>query len=529
MTEGWSVVVETVHGRVLFAAVASVGLLLGASPAIAAGATWSPPVDVSAPLQFAYSVDVTVDSTGRATAIWVGQRSDDSQVIQSSTSLNGAAWTAPVDVSVPARNAPTSTPQVTVDSTGRAIAVWARSNGSNDIIQSSTSLNGGAWSPAVDLSAPLQNATDPQVTVDSTGRAIAVWKRSNGTDDIIQSSTSINGGAWTPSVDLSIQHAMSPQVTVDSTGRATAVWAPNGSNSAIQVRTSVNGAAWTPAIGLTAAIANAGDPRVVADSTGVTTAIWISYTGQNPRVQSSSSRNGGAWTTPIDVSAPDADVSGPMMTVDSTGRATAVWTRTISNGLPFPLRSFRNVIQSSTSLTGGVWTPPIDVSASDGDAVNPHVTADSTGRATVVWTRPASPSSGLAVQSSTSLKGAAWSNPVDLSAGNADTVSVDLAPPRVTADSAGRAIAVWIRYKGTKAFVQSSSVSYSSASASGGAQPAASPAPVSAGAQTTATGVNLGLPLGLAAGLLLACSAIVVAVVVRRRRRKAQTLTLDGR
>jgi LPXTG-motif cell wall-anchored protein len=69
-----------------------------------------------------------------------------------------------------------------------ATAVWSRNNGSNDIIQSSTSQNGGAWSTPVDLSATGRNARNPQITVSSTGLATAVWRRSNGSNWIIQSS-----------------------------------------------------------------------------------------------------------------------------------------------------------------------------------------------------------------------------------------------------------------------------------------------------------------------------------------------------
>jgi hypothetical protein len=76
-----------------------------------------------------------------------------------------------------------------VSSTGLATAVWYRWNGSEDIIQSSTSQNGGAWSTPIDLSATGQDAYDPEVTVSSTGLVTAVWYRWNGSSDIIQSST----------------------------------------------------------------------------------------------------------------------------------------------------------------------------------------------------------------------------------------------------------------------------------------------------------------------------------------------------
>jgi hypothetical protein len=464
-----------------------VALLLGASPAIAAIATWSAPVDLSATLQTADNPQVTVDSTGRATAVW-SRYNGANNVIQSSTSVSGGAWSAPVDVSATLQDA--YNPQVTVDSTGRATAVWQRLNGTKSIIQSSTSVNGGAWSTPVDLSATLRDAYSPQVTVDSTGRATAVWARSNGTKYIIQSSTSLNGAAWSTPVDLSatLQDASNPQVTVDSTGRATAVWYRyNGTKNIVQSSTSVSGGAWSAPVDLSATLQHAYNPQVTVDSTGRATAVWYRSNGANNIIQSSTSVSGGAWSAPVDLSATLQSAFIPQVTVDSTGRATAIWYR--SDGA-------NNIIQSSTSVSGGAWSAPVDLSATLQDAYNAQVTVDSTGRATAVWAR--SNGANDIIQSSTSVSGGAWSAPVDLSATLQNAYN-----PQVTVDSTGRATAIWYRSNGANSIIQSSSA-YDP------------PAAGSAGAALAATGVDTMLPLGVASVLLLAGTAIVV---VRRRTR----------
>jgi hypothetical protein len=125
---------------------------------------------------------------------------------------------------------------VTVDATGLATAVWQRavlldltdcSGICNNIIESSTSLNGGPWSTPVDLSSSDSNAGQAQVTVDSTGRATAVWDRSNGGQQIVESSSSVSGGEWSAPVVLSSSSggASNAQVSADPTGHAVAVWA----------------------------------------------------------------------------------------------------------------------------------------------------------------------------------------------------------------------------------------------------------------------------------------------------------------
>jgi hypothetical protein len=95
--------------------------------------------------------------------------------------------TTPVDVSAAGGNA--GFPQVAVDANGLATAVWFRFNGANWIIQSSTSLNGAAWTAPVNLSVSGQTAPYPQVVLDSNGFATAVWQRNDGTTNVIQSSS----------------------------------------------------------------------------------------------------------------------------------------------------------------------------------------------------------------------------------------------------------------------------------------------------------------------------------------------------
>ena len=262
------------------------------------------------------------------------------------------SWSTTVDLSLTAGDA--ADPQVTVSSTGLATAVWEGWNGSYTIIQSSTSQNGGAWSTPVDLSATGGDAFDPQVTVSSTGLVTAVWTRDNGSHDIIQSSTSQSGGAWSTPVNLSASGEDSdvPQVTVSSTGLATAVWyRDNGSNYIIQSSTSQNGGAWSTPVNLSAAGRDAYDPQVTVSSTGLATAVWYRGNGSNDIIQSSTSQSGGAWSTPVDLSATGGDAYDPQVTVSSTGLATAIWYRYDGS---------QNIIQSSTLSNS---TPPTTLAA----------------------------------------------------------------------------------------------------------------------------------------------------------------------
>ena len=126
-----------------------------------------------------------MDVSGRATAVWEGNDGSHN-IVQGSTSLNGAAWSTPVNLSTAGQDA--NSQQITADGSGLATAVWQRFDGTNDVVQASTSLNGAAWSTPVDLSTAGQGASLPQITTDGSGFATAVWLEFDGTNDIVQAS-----------------------------------------------------------------------------------------------------------------------------------------------------------------------------------------------------------------------------------------------------------------------------------------------------------------------------------------------------
>src|SRR3954452_4288525 len=94
-------------------------------------------------------------------------------VFAASASAGAPVFGAPVDLSATGQDA--NAPQVAVDGSGNALAVWQRLDGSNLIVQSSFRPAGGAFAAPVDLSAAGQDTQEPQVAFDGSGNALAVW------------------------------------------------------------------------------------------------------------------------------------------------------------------------------------------------------------------------------------------------------------------------------------------------------------------------------------------------------------------
>ena len=367
-----------------------------------------------------------------------------------------AGWSTPVNLSVSGRDA--VDPQVAVDDSGNAVAVWRRFDGSNTVIQSSRLTAGGVgWSTPVDLSVAGEDADLQQVSMDGSGNAVAVWQRFDGSNTVIQSSRLAAGGVnWSTPENLSLpgQYAYNPHVAVDGSGNAVAIWQRyDGDHYVIQSSgSSDSGMSWSTPETLSASDQSADNPRVAIIDSGIAVAVWWQAAELgNQIVQSSRSTDGGiTWLSPVGLSASDQHAIEPQVGLDASGNAVVVWRR--SNGS-------NNIVQSSRSADGGVsWSTPVNLSASGQDADHPQVAVDGSGNAVAVWHRENG--SNTIVQSSRSADvGVSWTTPVNLSVSGRSALY-----PQVAVYGSGNAVAVWYRFDGRNNIVQSSGSSDGGAS-----------------------------------------------------------------
>jgi hypothetical protein len=349
------------------------------------------------------------------------------------------AWLAPVDLSAAGQDAYFS--QVAFSSQGDAVAVWRRYNGVNYIVQGAVRPAGGGWQAPVDLSGAGQNASGQQVAVDSQGNAVAVWQRYNGTNWIAQGAVRPAGAGWQAPADLSGagQSGYGPRVAVDSQGNAVAVWErSNGTNYIVQGAVRAAGGVWQAPADLSAAGQDADGARVAVDSQGNAVAVWERYNGANYIVQGAVRAAGGVWQAPVDLSAAGQSADFPQVAVDSQGNAVAIWQR--SNGANV-------IVQGAVRAAGGVWQAPVDLSGAGRDAYDPQVAFDAQGSAVAVWDR--SNGTNKIVQGAVRAAGGVWRAPVDLSG-----VGQNASDPQVAFDAQGNAVAVWERYNGANFIVQ---------------------------------------------------------------------------
>ena len=387
-----------------------------------AGGAWQPPVNLSAPMNVGCCPEeprVAIDTAGDAVAVW------DNGIVQAASRPAGGAWQPAVTLSASGHVADES--RVAISPTGLAIAVWRdQPSGSVPVVQAAMRPLGGVWQTPVVLTTPGVDGERPQVAVNKTGAAVAVWESDSGSGssqtDIVQASTRSAAGIWRAPVNLSAssqQCCFFPQVAIDQAGHAVAVWerglAPGEGYVAEAAVRPATGSAWqAPRTLSTTHFAM--DPQVAMGPTGLAIAGWEEFIGSpgtgREVVRAATRPPGGSFGAPVTLSAPDPAhpfMSAPRLAV-SQGIAIAVWER--SNGTTDG-PSFVAQAAARPAATG-VWQAPVNLAAPSETTLAPQVALDAAGNATAVWQRR-SDADTIVQASSRPLARGVWQAPLTIS------------------------------------------------------------------------------------------------------------------
>ena len=347
------------------------------------GVSWSTGVDVSLAGGPAYDPRVVAAADGSFTAFWYRHNGTNLRV-QASTSVdNGASWSIPVDISAPGENA--FNVQASTGADGTLTATWHRTEGGIGVIQASTSSDQGAtWTTPVSISSPGLDSFMAQIAIGLDGTRVITWYGADGNgNNLVQASSSLDQGAtWSSPTSLSAagQDAQAPVIAVAPDGTFTIAWSVfNGVEAVTQTSTSTDhGATWGSAVTISGTGGDAGGPALTAAADGTIIATWRRYDGSSYLVQATSSVDQGVtWGTPTTLSAPGENGNEQQVIAAPDGTITAVWYR---------LNGSYYVVQASTSIDqGSTWSAPLDLSTPGRTARAPQLTAATDSALTVVW------------------------------------------------------------------------------------------------------------------------------------------------
>ncbi len=174
----------------------------------------------------AYSAQVAVDPNGNAVVAWEqyeGRRSD----IWANRYVAASGWSRATLIERDNAGAAHS-PEVAIDPAGNAVVVWDQSDGTRYNLWANRYVAGSGWSGAVLIESDNAGmASYPQVSMDSAGNATAVWRQSDGTRYNTCANRYTVGSGWGTATLIELNDsgdASSPQVAVDGSGNAMAVW-----------------------------------------------------------------------------------------------------------------------------------------------------------------------------------------------------------------------------------------------------------------------------------------------------------------
>lgn len=381
---------------------------------------------------------IAMDGSGNAIAIWA----QDDVVTRSHIYVNrytiSSGWSGPsliesentfssIDVSLAMNNS------------GCAIAVWRQFDGTKWNIWANVAVTGTNWGTAQ----AIENSTEPiytapQIAINNSGDAVAIWVQNNGTTNSIWANIYISGTGWTGAalVETDTQNASFPQVVMDNSSNATAVWIQNdGIWNSVYSSRYITGTTWAARTLIETTGGDVYNPQIAIDGSGNVMAVWV----QDPSPSIYATRYisaTAAWSAPVEIDAGAYGAFAPQIAMNNSGDAVAVWMQINANG---PCRAYANTYISGTNWAGAqLISDNIEV------VTDPEIAINASGNAFAIWYQYDTIRTNI--WANRYVAGSGWSGPTLIETNN----NSDANSHRIAIDSSGRAIAIWLQSEQSK-------------------------------------------------------------------------------
>jgi hypothetical protein len=377
------------------------------------------------------SPQVAVDAGGNAVAVWryfyFGL-----PIMVSNRYVPGTGW-GPAEL-IHTNYGYVRHPQIAGDAAGNAVVVWMQDDGTRNSILSNRYVAGTGWGTDELIETEDLDAEYPQVAVDGSGNAVAVWMQSDLIRYNIWSNRYVAGTGWSAAelIETGKGNAEYPQVAVDGVGNAVAVWQQyDGTRNNIWSNRYVPRTGWSAAELIETNNAGSAErPQVAVDDSGKFVAVWHQSDGiQYTNIWSNRYVAGTGWETAKLVETHEGDALNPQVAVDGVGNAVVVWQQ--SDGTRYNIWSNRYVVGTGWSATELVETD------NSRNASTPQIAVDVSGNAVAVWHQSDGTRSNI--WSNHYVVGAGWATAELIETDNAGNAEY----PQVALSADGNAVAVW--------------------------------------------------------------------------------------
>jgi hypothetical protein len=328
----------------------------------------------------ARSPQVSMDNNGHAMVIWY-QYDGSYNSILSNMYTFGEGWSGYELVETSNGNA--YGPDIEFDPFGNAIAVWHQYQGTKYSIYSNRFIPGDGWGvPSLVENDDIGDAYAPMIGIDGSGNAVVVWSQSDGTRDNAWSNTYTRGSGWNTPVMIDSEdfgHAYFPEVAVNPSGRAIAVWRQYKAPSEnIWTNMYTPGGGWGSAeLMETDDTGSAHNPKVDIDSSGNAIIIWTQNNGVSNNILTRRYTELSGWSNIVQIDQVDPVSSyNPEVGMDERGNAIAVWKQN---------DQMESNIWYARYVSGEGWRTAKYLETHTGSVLYPKMEVLSSGDAVAVW------------------------------------------------------------------------------------------------------------------------------------------------
>jgi hypothetical protein len=331
---------------------------------------------------------IAMNPNGQAVAVWVQGDGTRANIWANHFNPATSAW-ASAQLIETDNIGNAYAPQVAVNASGNAIAVWQQSDGTRENIWANRYVGAtGTWIGATLIeTSNLGDATAAHLAFDTSGNAIAVWQQSDGTrNNIWANRYNATTGLWAMATLIETDNAgdaFTPRIAFGASGNAVAVWTQSDGthNNGWANRYSGTAGTWGAAELIeTDNAGSAAGANVAVDASDNALAVWDQRDGTRPNIWANRySASSGTWGTAKLLETDNAgDAYNPSLAMDASGNAMTVWYQ--SDGTRY------NIWTSRFSASTNTWvTPELLENDNAGNAYNASVVIDASGNALAVW------------------------------------------------------------------------------------------------------------------------------------------------
>jgi hypothetical protein len=333
--------------------------------------------------------------------------------------------------------------QIAVNASGSAVAVWLQSDGARDNLWANRYTPTSGWGTATLIEIDnLGDAFAPQIAIDANGNAMAVWTQSDGTRDNVWVNRFTPAGGWGTATLIETNNvggAEQPQIAMDTSGNALAVWSQvDGSYLSIWANRYTPTGGWGTASLIESG--NAGpafSPQIAFDTSGNAMAVRMQADSLRYNIVANRFTPSGGWGTASLIETDNAgNAENPQIAFDASGNAMAVWQQTDGTRT--------NIWANRYTASTGWSTATLIETDNAGPAIKPQIALDSSGNAIAVWSQRDSTRSNIWANRFTPSGG--WGTATLIETDNAGSAFV----PQIAMDASGNAWAVWEQGDGTR-------------------------------------------------------------------------------